>query len=180
LFQTLFFEAKLVAPSHLQEQIDIIARHERDFLEHRSRSERIVDSIAGFAGSLTFAIVQTLFAVAWVAWNILPSTASRHFDAAPFPLLGVLLALEAILLTCFVLIRQSRLSRRSDERAHLELQVLLLADKEITAVLVLCTAIAEKLGLRDLAAQEDIQALSEETPIDDVAKSINKSLPKES
>lgn len=170
----------MVAPSHLQEQIDIIARHERDFLERRSRSERFTDSIAAFAGSLTFAIVQTVFVAGWVAWNLLPATSLEHFDPAPFQLLGVLLALEAILLTCFVLMRQARLSRRSDERAHLELQVLLLTDKEITAVLVLCTAIAEKLGLRDLAAKEDIQALSEETPIDDVAKSINKSLPKES
>jgi uncharacterized membrane protein len=169
----------LATSSHLQEQIDLIARHERDFLESRTRSERIADTIASFAGSLTFAAVQTFFVAAWILWNTLPRTEALHFDPMPFQLLGMLLALEAILLTCFVLIRQARIGRRSDERAHLELQVLLLADKEVTAVLVLCTAIAEKLGLSDLAAKEEIQALSEETPIDDVARRINKSLPKE-
>src|SRR6202040_2031757 len=53
----------------------------------------------------------------------------------PFPLLGTLVALEAILLASIILMRQSRMSRRAEERDHLMLQVLLLTEKEITAVL---------------------------------------------
>jgi uncharacterized membrane protein len=166
-------------PTHLQQQIDLIARHERDFLERRTAPERFADAIAVSAGSATFAIAQILFVFAWVVWNVSASPATAHFDPKPFPILGLVLALEAILLTCFVLMRQSRLSRRSDERAHLELQVLLLTDKEITAVLVVCTAIAEKLGLQDLAKNKEIQDLSKETPIEEVAQSINTSLPKD-
>ena len=57
-----------------------------------------------------------------------------HFDPYPYSLLGTVVALEGLLLASFILMRQTRLGRRSDEREHLMLQVLLLTEKEITAV----------------------------------------------
>jgi uncharacterized membrane protein len=58
-----------------------------------------------------------------------------RFDHAPFPLLDTVVAIEAIFLASFIVMRQSRLSRRPDGRDHLILQVLMLAEKEMTDVL---------------------------------------------
>lgn len=77
----------------------------------------------------------------------------------------------------FVLMRQSRIGRRSDERNHLELQVLLLTEKEITAVLTLSRAIAHHLGLKDVSEDEEIEQMAQTTPIDEVAENIRKHLP---
>jgi uncharacterized membrane protein len=75
--------------------------------------------------------------------------------------------------------RQSRSSRRSDERDHLILQVLLLAEKEITAVLQIERQIASRIGLSEVAKDAEIVQLSQKTSIDDVAQSLKDSMPSE-
>jgi hypothetical protein len=75
--------------------------------------------------------------------------------------------------------RQSRLSRRADEREHLMLQVLILTEKEVTAVLNLQKQMAIKMGLPAPGSDSEIAALSQETSIDEVAQSIRESLPKD-
>jgi uncharacterized membrane protein len=86
-------------------------------------------------------------------------------------------AIEAIFLASFIVMRQSRLSRRSDERDHLILQVLLLAEKEITAVLQIERQIAGRVGLAEVAENADITQLSQNTSIDEVANSLKESMP---
>jgi hypothetical protein len=73
--------------------------------------------------------------------------------------------------------RQTRLGRRSDERDHLMLQVLLLTEKEITAVLSMDRKIATEMGLGRAANDPEVRDLSEKTSIDDVAQSIQENLP---
>lgn len=165
--------------SHLQENIDMIARHERDFLERRTKAERVGDSVASGVGSLTFVATHACIFIAWMAVNTFHIAGIPHFDPAPFELLALIFAFEAIMLSSFVLMRQSRMARRADERDHLELQVLLLTEKEITAVLSLCRGIAHQLGLRDEAAQPEVAKLSEETPIDEMAQTIRENLPQQ-
>jgi hypothetical protein len=75
--------------------------------------------------------------------------------------------------------RQSRLSRRSDEREHLMLQVLILTEKEVTAVLNLQRRVAEKEGLPAVIGDAEISQLSQTTSIDEVAQTIRESLPKD-
>jgi len=60
----------------------------------------------------------------------------RPFDPFPFTLLTTLVSLEAIFLTLFVLASQNRLTLEADRRAHLDLQVNLLSEQEMTMVLV--------------------------------------------
>jgi uncharacterized membrane protein len=94
-------------------------------------------------------------------------------------LLDTVVAVEAIFLASFIVMRQSRLSRRSDERDHLILQVLLLAEKEITAVLQIERQLAARVGLSAVAEDADITQLSQKTSIDDVAQSLKESMPSE-
>ena len=161
--------------THIQEHIDLIARHEQEFLEQRTRVERIGDAVAAFVGSLGFVGVHLLLFLGWMGWN----TAARlpHIDPAPFSLLGTLLAMEAIILASLILMRQARVSRRADERDHLMLQVLLLTEKEITAVLKMDRKIAQQVGISEAAQGAEVRELSKHTSIENVAQTIRESLP---
>ena len=84
--------------------------------------------------------------------------------------------MEAILLASLILMRQSRLARRADEREHLMLQILLLTEKEVTAVISMSQQIASKLGLTEIEDSQEIEQLGRKTSIDDVAQDIQRSL----
>ena len=163
-----------MSQSHIQEHIELIAKHEQEFLERRSRAECVSDSIAGFIGSLTFVVVHVLVFAVWIAWNAWPGT--RHFDPRPFGLLQTMVAMEAILAASFILMRQARTIRRSDERDHLMLQILLLTEKELTALLGMERQIATEMGLTRTANSAEVRDLSQHTSIDDVAQTIKESL----
>jgi len=163
--------------NHMQAHIDLIAQHEQDFLAQRTATERLGDELASFVGSLAFVAIHLLLFIGWIAFNALTITQPHHFDPAPFSLLGTIVALEAILLASLILMRQARMSRRAEERDHLMLQILLLTEKEITAVLGMDRKIAEQVGLEYVANTKEIRELSQQTSIDDVAQTIKDSLP---
>jgi uncharacterized membrane protein len=58
-----------MARTHLQDHIDLIARHEQDFLERRTPAERIGDTVAGWMGSLSFVLLHAAIFVAWIVVN---------------------------------------------------------------------------------------------------------------
>ncbi len=156
--------------------VETILRHEQEFLARRSHADRLGDSTAAIVGSLSFVACQLFFVVVWILVNSTHLLAVRHFDPVPFSLLSCVLALEGILLASFILMRQARISRRSDEREHLMLQILMLTEKELTAVIGMNRQIAVKLGLGNVGADPDIQQLGEDTSIDEVAESIQQNL----
>jgi uncharacterized membrane protein len=164
-----------MSQNHIQEQIELIAKHEQEFLERRTRGERVSDEVAGFIGSLWFVGLHLLGFAVWIVMNLLPHV--RHFDPEPFSLLQTLVAMEAILAASFILMRQARLGRRSDERDHLMLQILLLTEKELTALLGMDRQIASEMGLTRAANNPEVRDLSRETSIDDVAQTIKENLP---
>jgi uncharacterized membrane protein len=168
-----------MSQDHIQEHVDLIAKHEQEFLARRTRSERVADSIASFTGNLAFVLLHLFFVAMWIAGNTLSIGKIRHFDPVPFSLLGTILAFEAILLASFILMRQTRMSRRADERDHLMLQILLLAEKETTAGLTMSRRIAANMGVQKMAGDKEIEQLSQHTSIDDVAQTIKESLPTE-
>ena len=73
--------------------------------------------------------------------------------------------------------RQGRLGRRSDERDHLILQILILTEREITAVLGIERQLATRLGLEKVAADVNIEQLSPDTPIDELTQKLQEHLP---
>jgi len=88
-----------------------------------TRLEKTADQVARFTAHPHF----VTFHVAWfVAWIVLNSGAVGFvlaFDAFPYSLLGILLAVEAILITGFLLISQARQSRHAELRAELDYEV---------------------------------------------------------
>jgi uncharacterized membrane protein len=165
--------------SQLQEHIEIVLKHEEEFLARRTGAERLGDLLGTFVGSLVFISIHGVWFTAWILVNTLQITQAHHFDPLPFSLLDTMVAIEAIFLASFIVMRQGRLSRRSDERDHLILQVLILAEKEITAVLRVERQIAAQVGLTEVAKDTEITELSRKTSIDDVAQTLKESMPSE-
>jgi uncharacterized membrane protein len=157
--------------------IEAVAKLEEDFNRSRSRADRIADRVGGFSGSVAFVLLHALIFTAWIALNLGVVPGFRKFDPFPFMLLSVAVSLEAIFLSTFVLMKQTRMSKRADQRAHLDLQINLLAEREMTLVLQMLQRISTRLGVRP--AGEEIEELSEETSLESLASQIQESLPEE-
>ncbi len=166
-----------LSKDHIQEHIDLIARHEAEFLAKRTPTERVSDRIAAFAGSFSFVGLQLFVFLGWIFVNSFSILHIPHFDPAPFSLLGTAVAMEGIVLASFILMRQARMGRRGDERDHLMLQILMLTEKELTALLGMDRQVARRMGLHEVANSPELRQLSEHTSIDEVAQNIAETIP---
>ena len=138
-----------VRSSALEENVQAIKRWERAILLARSKAEQVSDWIACTAGSGPVLVLHVVWFGIWVTVNAGAIRGIRPFDPFPFPFLTMTVSLEAIFLALFVLASQNRLTRQADKRSHLDLQVDLLAEREMTAVLQLLQDIARALGCSD-------------------------------
>ncbi len=102
-----------------------------------------------------------------------------YFDPSPFALLDTCVALEAIVLASFILMRQSGLAKRDTEREHLMVQILLLTEKEVSAVIRMNQQIAEQVGLQGVAKDPELKELGRRTSIDQVAQTIQDNIGRE-
>ncbi len=135
----------------------IVKRNIRTLLEMRRQMERgknaqdrVADAITNFSGSMSFLYLHCAWFIVWIVWNT-GMFGLMPFDAFPFGLLTMIVSLEAIFLSTFVLISQNRMARAADQRADLDLHVNMLAEYEITKILRLADRIAqhEKVQVRD-------------------------------
>ena len=108
-----------------------VARNINEELEiQTSRMDRIADIIAAFSGSIPFLILNAVWFIGWILWNVAP--ALPHFDPYPFGFLTMVVSLEAIFLSIFVLISQNRQAAKDHLRADAEYEVNLKAELEIS------------------------------------------------
>ena len=128
------------------ENIDAILRLEKQDEETLAVHHRVFHWIGWFVGTTQFISFQCAFVFCWIASNLVFK--QHTFDEYPFPLLAMILALEAILLTSCVLIRQSTIDQTLERRDHLELQINLLAEREATQLPAYTAAGRKKIGCR--------------------------------
>jgi len=153
--------AKSGSVDHLtQRNVELIRQLEKSAKQERKRSDLVAEAIANFCGSMTFVWVHVVWFGAWVGINIAPGI--RHLDPFPFTFLTLVVSLEAIFLSTFILISQNHDTKISERRNHLDLQINLLSEQENTKMLALLQAIAVKVGA-DLDHDPHLQALSEDT-----------------
>ena len=108
-----------------------VARNINEEMQIRSTTvERIADLIAEFSGSITFLFLNGLVFALWIVWNSVPFV--PHFDPYPFGFLTMVMSVEAIFLSIFVLISQNRQGAKDRLRADAEYEVNLKAELEIT------------------------------------------------
>src|SRR3989442_2323273 len=104
-------------------------RHETAVVRKiRTEQNRLTDAITNFAGSMPFVYLHSVWFGVWILINLGLAGASLAFDKFPFGLLTMIVSLEAIFLSTFVMISQNRQAARADVRAKLDFETNLRAE----------------------------------------------------
>ncbi len=127
-----------------RENVQAMRRMEETALANRSRADRMAAFIATFCGSMPFVWLHVLAFACWIGLNSWPGLA--HWDPYPFTFLTLVVSLEAIFLSSFILISQNYELRISDRRNQLDLQINLLTEQENTKMIQMLERIAKKVG----------------------------------
>ena len=143
-----------------EQNVDKVSQLEESAKQNRTSTDRIAEAIANFCGSMTFVWVHVIWFGGWILLNLIPGL--PHFDQFPFTFLTLVVSLEAIFLSTFILISQNLETRISERRSHLDLQLNMLSEQENTKMITILLAIAEKVGA-DLTPDPHLEALREET-----------------
>lgn len=159
----------------VQKNVEAITRIEEASRASRTRSDVVADMIAGFCGSPAFVYVHIALFGGWLIWNSTGLVSkSLHFDPVPFNILTLVVSLEAIFLSTFILISQNRQQRMADQRNHLDLQINLLAEQESSHMLAMMKKVMDHLGIEiDSPEQETLQ---EDTDPERLAEQIQRNL----
>jgi uncharacterized membrane protein len=159
-------QAENLAPV-VQRNIKALVDRRRAHEDARAAHYRFADRISAGIGSMRFVGVQLVLVVAWVlanrGWNF-----DRHYVG-----LSTVAAVESIFLTAFVLITQNRMRALANERAELDVQMTLLAEHEITQMMRVLDAVAEKVGV-PADIREDTEELIEEVAPEQVLEEISR------
>ena len=131
------------------------------------------DLSPGFSGSVTFVYAHVAWFGLWILLNSHLIPGVQPFDEFPFGLLTMIVSLEAIFLSTFVLISQNRQAAVNENSEALDLQIDLLAEYEITRMLQLIDRMAEKLGVEGVRDQE-LDQLCEPTAPDVMLREIER------
>jgi len=127
----------------VERNISMLLQKKNEENAKKSTEERIADKITRFTGSMLFVYLHLLIFGVWIVWN------SGIIDVKPFDPSFVILAMfasvEAIFLSTFVLISQNRMNIQADKRADLDLQITLLTEHELTKLITIVHAMAQKM-----------------------------------
>ena len=138
----------------------------------RSLSQRIADVVTSFSGTMIFVYIHIIWFSVWVLLNA-GLLGLQPFDPFPYGLLTMIVSLEAIFLSTFVLISQNRMGELAEQRADLDLHIDLLTEYELTRVLQMLRAIQEKMGIAD-EEDEELSDLEMETKPEAVLAEIER------
>jgi uncharacterized membrane protein len=163
------------SPDPAAQNIKAVARLEEKSRAKRSIGACVSDAITTLVGNEWSVSLHAVWFATWLivntGWTPLPK-----FDPFPFSLLTSIVSLEAIFLTLFVLASQNRLTREADKRAHLDLQVNLLAEQEMTVVLRMLQELCDRFELTDTTHSEEFKALLKRTDVKSLADRLDATL----
>jgi len=162
-------------PSGAQTNIESIMAIEHEFVRLRSWSDRFGEVITRYAGNIGFAVAHLFGFVGWVLINSGVIPGLDPFDPYPYSLLGLIVALEAVFLSTFVLMTQRWQTRQADHWAHLNLQVGLLAEQETTKMLQMLATVCDHLGMKT-SHDGELKEMIEKTPVADLAEELAHNL----
>ena len=155
-----------------KKNVETIAQVEQQLVGRQTRLDRIGDTVARFFGTLRFIIAHALFLAGWFVVNLGLIASVRPFDPYPFPFLSLIIGIEFISLTAFVLMNQNLQSRRESQWAHLNLQLAMLAEHEVTKNMQMLQLICKHLGLVEPTGDHELKELIETTPVTSLVEEI--------
>jgi uncharacterized membrane protein len=162
-------------PSTAKRNIETITQVEQALLSKRKLAERLGERVARFFGSLLFIAAHISFLTIWIIINIGGFVRIAPFDPYPFSFLSLLIGVEFILLTTFVLLNQKYQIRREEQWSHLHLQLSMLTEQEVTTNVQMLRAISQKLGIHSAAADAEITEMTKPTSVTAFVGEIEKS-----
>lgn len=125
--------------------------------QFRDLEDKMADAITAFAGNMNFVYFHAIWFGFWIAAGLGMLGAGYQFDKYPFGLLTMIVSLEAIFLSTFVMISQNRAAEKSEIRSQLDYETDLQAEKEIAVIMRTLVRLAEKqqVEIKDLIAEMD-------------------------
>lgn len=165
-------------PNPAKRNVQAIADLDRSAIDELAYQERISAAISRVVGSLGFVLLHIVWFAVWALWNLGLIPGLEPFDPFPFGLLTMIVSLEGVLVATFVLITQNWSNRLADRRAHLDLQVNILAEQEMSMMLSMLRDIADKLGTSSKPAGERVQQFVD-VDVHQLAEEIDERLPRE-
>ena len=165
------------ASATVRENIRTVAHLEQEFEDKRGPVDRLADLIGDFSGSMSFVLVHVVWFAAWFLINTgVLRLGLPRFDPYPFILLAMIVSVEGVLLSTFVLMKQNRMQKKSDTRDHLNLQIDLLAEKEVTKSLQLLRAICRKLEIDEDGLDMELDEMAAVTSVDLLAERVQREI----
>ncbi len=163
--------------SRQQEEMPLERSEEIVQLEQRDRiamnlSDRIAGTITAFSGSMIYVGLHVVWFGGWMLFN-LGCFGLKPFDPFPFSLLTMIVSLEAIFLSAFVLISQNKQALQADRRAKIDLQVNMIAERETTKILIMIEEIQQHLGI-GTQSDSEITILRKRTNINQIADELDR------
>ena len=136
--------------------------------QNRTLGQKVSEAIAAFCGSMVFVYVHMVWFGGWIIVNSF--TEKLQFDPFPYTFLTLVVSLEAIFLSTFILISQNHETKLTERRNHLDLQINMLSEQENTKMLELLQAIAEKVGVSadDEAMRELLEPMEPEKLVEQI------------
>lgn len=163
-----------VLPPTARKNVETIAQVERQLLDQRSRTDRLGEGVARFFGSLSFIAAHVLFIAGWVLLNTNMIPGVSPFDPYPFAFLSLVVGIEFILLTTFVLMNQKHQMRRSEQWANLHLQLSMLTEQEVTKSLQMLHLICRHMRLNEPEQDQEVNELCQATSVTALVDEIGK------
>jgi uncharacterized membrane protein len=161
-----------------RKNIEAVVRLEQTSMESRTLGERVSDAITRVIGTMSFVVFHLLLFGFWFGIN-LGWTPLKPFDPFPFGILTLIVSAEGVLLAIFVLVSQNRMSRQANQRAHLNLQIDMLAEQETTRLLRKVQTLVDHFGLEPEADDREVLGLSQDTHVEALVRELQNSLPEE-
>lgn len=135
----------------------------------RTAAEVIADKVTRFTGTVTFLLINAVWFLVWILVNLNLFPSIKAFDPFPFALLTMIVSLEAIFLSIFVLISQNRDAKIADLRQEIDLQINMISEEEITKIMQMLAAIYKKVEKKE-ERDPEILEMMKPLNIDEIEK----------
>ena len=139
----------------------------------RTKAEATADKVTHFTGTVAFLVINAVWFLVWIIVNMNLFPGIKAFDPFPFALLTMIVSLEAIFLSIFVLISQNRDAKIADLRQEIDLQINMIAEEEITKMMQMLGAIYKTLEHKS-AKDPEIAEMMKPLNIDEIEKKLEK------
>jgi uncharacterized membrane protein len=165
------------AENPTQYNIEAIAKLEHDALDRRTSTERLSDAITRLVGHVGFLLAHLILIFGWSLVNLHVIPGLKPFDPFPFGVLALVVSSESVFLTIFVLISQGRMARQSERRSHLDLQVGMLSEQELTTILQMLQKLCQHMGVNVDSSKQEIRSFAKATDVHKLASELEDKLP---